>query len=146
MELVGPNSMCQDIKDLYLDVYQLCRLPGRVQSKEAMEEHLHKEALDSIKECLQLKWPSTQLEGEWKQLPPNAPQTAPYMEFAATNCSTYEKFAAMNQDLYEEMMSLARDTHQWALAAATILEERMERMSCSTSCRCSTSCQHSSSC
>ena len=27
MELVGPDSTCQDIEDLYQDVYQLQRLP-----------------------------------------------------------------------------------------------------------------------
>ena len=59
MELATPNSTCQHIKDLYRDVYQLWRLPGRGWCKEATEEHLYKEILDSIKECLQLKWPST---------------------------------------------------------------------------------------
>ena len=55
MELVGPDSMCQDIEDLYQDVYQFCRLPGRGGCEEATEEHLHKEGLDLIKECLSLK-------------------------------------------------------------------------------------------
>ena len=49
MELVGPSSKYQDIKDLYRDVYQLWRLPGRGQCKE---ECLCLEVLDSIKECL----------------------------------------------------------------------------------------------
>ena len=52
MELVGPDCTCQDIKDLYQDIYQLHRLPGRGQCEEAMEENLHKEILDSIKEHL----------------------------------------------------------------------------------------------
>ena len=37
------------------------------------------------------------------------------------------------------MMALARDAHWWALAAAAILEERMEWMSCSISQQCSSS-------
>ena len=127
MELVIPNPMHQDIEDLYQDIYQLCRLPGRGPCEEAMEEFLHKEILYSIKECPWLKWPSAQPEGEWKQLLANAPWPDIHMEFAAVNCSTYKTFAAAKQDSYKEMMALMRDTHQWVLAVATILEERMEK-------------------
>ena len=67
------------------------------------------------------------------------------MEFAAANCSTYEKFTTAKWDLYKEMMALMKYAHQWALVAAAILEERMERMSCYTSQWCSSSCWHSSS-
>ena len=95
------------------------------------KEHLCKEILDSIKECLWLKWLPTQQEVEQKQLLANTPQPDHLAEFAAMNCSTYEKFTAMNQDSHEEMMALARDTHQLALAAATILEGK-EKMSHST--------------
>ena len=144
MELVGPNSMCQDIEDLYQDVYQLHRLSGRDQCEKATKEHLFREVLDSIKECL---WPSSCLysQREWQQLPADAPQPDPYTEFADVNCSTYEKFTAPNWDSYKEMMALARDVHQWGLVAAEILEERMERMSHSNSHQCSSSCQHSGS-
>ena len=38
MELATLDSMCQDIKNLYQDVYQLHRLSRRGQCKEAMEE------------------------------------------------------------------------------------------------------------
>ena len=96
MELVGPESTCQDIKDLCLDIYQLCRLPRRGQCKKATEECLHREVLGSIKECIWLKQPSAQWEREQQQLPADAPQPDPHTEFAATNCSTYEKFAAAN--------------------------------------------------
>ena len=61
------------------------------------------------------------------QLPANNPWPNPCMAFAAVKHSTYEKFAATNQDLYE-MMAPMKDTHQWALAAAVVLEEQMERM------------------
>ena len=43
-------------------------------------------------------------------------------------------------------MAFMMDAHQQALATATILEERMERMSQSTSHHCSSSCSHSGSC
>ena len=58
MELVGPNLTCQDIEDLYQDVYQLQRLPRRGQCEEATKVHLCKEVIDLIKENLQLKLPS----------------------------------------------------------------------------------------
>ena len=143
MELVGPDSMCQDTKDLYWDVYQLHRLPEKGQCEEATEEQLHKEVLDSIKEHLWLKQLPTHPEREQMQLPADAPQPNPHMAFAAMNCSTYE-FSAMNRETYEEMMALMRDNHQQALVAAAILEEWMERMSCSASWQCPTSCHWSS--
>ena len=44
-----------------------------------------------------------------------------------------------------QMMAIMRDAHQWALAAAALLEEKMEQLSCSTSQHCSSShrCSHS---
>ena len=86
------------------DVYQLHRLLRRGQCKETIEECLCKDILDSIKEHLQLKWPSTQLKEEWRQLPANTPWPDPCTEFAAVNCSMYEKIAAAKWDSYEEMM------------------------------------------
>ena len=77
MELIGADSTCQDIGDLYWDVYKLWRLPRRGLCEEATDECLHKVVLDSIKECLWLKWPSTQSEVEQKQLPANTAQPDP---------------------------------------------------------------------
>ena len=73
MEIVGPNSMCQDIQELYRDMYQLCRLLMRGRCEEGMEEHLCQEILESIKEHLQLKQPSTPPEAEQKQFSANTP-------------------------------------------------------------------------
>ena len=135
MELASLNSWCQDIKALYHDVYQLCRLPGQSRCKEQMAEWLHKEILDSIKECLRLQWPPTHQARQQMQLPANNPRPDPHTAFAATN-----------QRAYEEMMALARDAQQWAVATAVILEEQMERMGHPIDCQCSTSCWHSASC
>ena len=85
MELIYPDSTQEDIEDMYQDVDQLQRLPGRGQCEEAIEECVCKEILNSIKECLWLKQPSTQPEGEWRQLLANVPQPDPCMEFAAAN-------------------------------------------------------------
>ena len=108
MELVGPNSKCQDIEDLYQDVYHLQRLPGRGKCKEANEGHLQREVMDSIKECLWLKWLSTLPEVEQKQLSADTPEPDPSMEIAAINHHTYEEFAAAKWDSYKEMMAMVR--------------------------------------
>ena len=123
MELVGLNSMCQDIENLYCDVYLLCRLPGQSRCEEAMMEHLWKEILDSIKEHFRLKQPPAQQEKQWTQLLANTPRPDAHMAFATTNGRTYE-----------QMMALTRDAWQWALVATVILGEWMESMSHSTSC------------
>ena len=68
MELIGPDSKCQDIVGLYQDVYQLQRLPGRSPCGEGTEEYICQEILDSIKERLQLKQLSALPEVEQKQM------------------------------------------------------------------------------
>ena len=135
MELINPDSWCQDIDALYQDVYQLHRLPGWGRCEEATEKWPCKKVLDSIKEHLRLRQPPTQPERQQMQLPADTSRTDPHTAFAT-----------MNHRTYEEMMALARDTWQWALVAAAILEEQMERMSHSTGHQCSTSCWHFSSC
>ena len=130
-------------------MYKLQRLPGRGWYKEVTEDHLCKEILDSIKECLWLKQLSTQPEGEWRQSLADVPWPDPHTEFAAANCHTYKKFTAARQDSYEGIMALARDTNQWAMAAGALLGEKMEWMShsislqCFSSHCCSSSCWHS---
>ena len=106
-----PISTQEDIGDLYLDVYQLRRLPRRGQCEEAAEKCLCKDILNSLKEHLWLKWPSTQLEGECRQAPVNVTQPDPCLEFVAANCHMYEEFTAVKQDLCEGMLALVRDTH-----------------------------------
>ena len=146
MELICPNSTQEDIEDLYWDVYQLWRLPGRGQCKEATEDCLHKEILDSIKECLWLKWPSAQLEGEQRQLLADVPQPDPCMEFAAANCHMFKEFNAAKQDSYKGMMALSRNVHQCTLVAVAFFEEKMEWMRNCVSWWHSRSHCHSSSC
>ena len=111
MELICPDSTWEDIEDLYWDMYQLWRLSRRGQCEEATGEHLYKEILDSIKECLWFKHPSAQPEVEWRPLLADIPWPDPCMEFAAANCHTYKEFTAVKQDLYEGMMAIARDAH-----------------------------------
>ena len=126
MELIGPDSTHQDISELYWNIYQLSKLPRQGRSEEATEKQIHQEVLDAI--------------AGWH--PPACPCTA----FTAMDHGMYEKFTAANCGMYEEIMALTRDAHQWALVAAGILEEQMERMSHSKGCQCSISYQNSSSC
>ena len=146
MELISPDSTWEEIAELYWDVYQLQRLPTRSCCEEGMEQHLHQEVLDSIKEHLWHKWLSALLEAEQKWRPVNAHRPDPQVEFAAMHHATYEQFPAMQWDSCEEALALTRYAHQHALMAAAILEKKMECMSHSLSCQCSGSHQHSGSC
>ena len=49
MELIQPDSSQEDIVDLYHDVCQLWRLPGRVVCDKEMEACNFQEILDSVK-------------------------------------------------------------------------------------------------
>ena len=42
MELIGPDSMHQDINELYWDIYQLCRLPRLGRCEEVTKEQVHR--------------------------------------------------------------------------------------------------------
>ena len=55
VEVISPDSTREEISQIYHDVYQLQRLPGKSPCDEEMEECLCQEILDSIKECLQHK-------------------------------------------------------------------------------------------
>ena len=56
IELVGPEPIGEEIAEIYWDVYQLRRSPGKLPCDGEMEKHLCQEILDSIKECLWHKW------------------------------------------------------------------------------------------
>ena len=139
MELISPDPTQEEITELYWDIYQLWRLPVRSHCKEGMEEHIHQEVLDSIKEFLWHKQLSTLPEAEQKQRPANAHRPDPQAEFAATHCAIYEQFAAMQWDSCEEALALTRYTHQHTLVAVAILESHQYSGShwCSGSCQCS---------
>ena len=148
MDLIHPDSQCQDFDDLYWEVYQLHRLPGWGRCEEATEEQLCHEVLELIKEGLRLKQPPAQPEREWLQLSADTTQLGPHMPFAAANHRNYEEFIDASHRTYAEMLALTNDANQWAFVVAVILEEWTEGMSHSTShhfcssCWCSSSCQH----
>ena len=145
MELICPDSIQEEIGDLYWDVYQLQRLPRRGWWEEATKEWLHQNILDSLKECLWLKWLSAQPEEWCRQMPANVPWPDAQSEFVAANCHTYEGFMALKEDSCEGMLAIARDAYCWVLAAEAMLEDKIEWLSNSISCHCSGSHQHSGS-
>ena len=145
MELISPDSTREEITELYQDTYQLQSLPRRRCHEEGMEEHIYQEFLDSNKEHLWYKWPSTLLEAEQKQRPVDACRPNPQAEFAAVQHATYEWFATTQQYSCEEALALARYAHQCTLVAVAILEEKMKWMSHSLSCQHFGSCCHSGS-
>ena len=146
MELICPDSTWEDIADLYQDVYQLWRLPGRSHCKDGTEEHICQEILDSLKEHLQLKQLSALLEGEWVQSLAGALRPGPQAAFAVANCKAYERFAGADQDSCEDALAIMQDTHWRALVAAALLEEKIEIEPLpASSPRCYGSCWHSTS-
>ena len=133
MELARPDSPWEDIADLYCDVYQLRKLPGRMLCDEEMEAHIHQEILDSVKECLWCKQLSTQPAEELRQSPASIPRINPQAYFQARNCTTYNRFMDVRWDSCEEVLAIARDAHQRTLVAMALLEDKIERISCSLS-------------
>ena len=133
MELISPDSTWEEIAEPYWDIYQLQRLPRGSHYKEGTEEHLCQEVLDSIKEHLWHKWPSTLLETEHKWRPADSHRPNPQAKFTAMHCATYEQFAATQWDLCKEALATTGHTHQCALAAMALLEEKIECMSHSLS-------------
>ena len=68
--------------DLYHDVYQLQRLPGKINCDEEMEAHIYQEILDSVKEHLWHKQLSAFLGKEPRQSPAGIPRLTSQAEFS----------------------------------------------------------------
>ena len=142
MQLVQPDSFWEDIADLYCEVYHLWRLPGKICCDEEMEACICQEIMDSVKNssgvssllhCWGKNWDRTQL---------TSPRLKPKGEFNTRNCATYDRFIGNKWDSCKEALAMARDAHWWALAAAALSEDKIERMSHSLSCSCLCSRSH----
>ena len=144
MDLIGPQMSQAKIRVIYNQVYKLQKLPGRSPHDEETEERIHQEILDSIKEHLWHRWVPTQVEEELKQSPTSTSKTDTHAEFQARTHATYNHYKNMWQDSCKKALAVARDAHWWALAAMIILEEIIEWLSHSVSCRWSGSCRHRS--
>ena len=132
MELDRPDSSWEDIVDC--NVYQLRKLLGRMLCDKEMEACIFQETVDSIKEFLWCKWLSTLLGEELRQSPACIPRLDPQANFQARNCTTYDRFMAVRWDSCEEALVVARDAHRWALVAAALLEDKIDRIGHSLSC------------
>ena len=133
MELIWPDSSWEDIVDLYHDVYQLGSLLGKICCDEEMEVCICQEVMDSVKEYLWCKQLSTLPGVDLRWSPVDIPRLDPQAKFDARNCTTYDRFMGIKQDYCKEALAMARDAHWWALAATTLWEDKIERMSCSHS-------------
>ena len=78
--------------DLYHNVYQLWRLPGKIYCDEEMEACIHQEVMDSIKEFLWHKWLSALPGAELRWSPANVSRLDPKAEFNTRNHATYDRF------------------------------------------------------
>ena len=114
MKLIQPDSSWEDTADLYHNVYQLWRLPGRMFCDEETEACICQEILDSVKECLWCKQLSALLGEEPGQSPPNVPRLNPQAEFNTRNYATYDSFMDVKQISCEVALAIARDAHQWS--------------------------------
>ena len=125
----------QPEKGVYNDVYQLQRSPSKSPYDMETEESIHQEILNSIKECLQHRGVHAQLEERLKQSPTKASRPDPWTKFQVRVCTTYDHFMDLKEGSCEEALAVPQDAHQWALAALALLEEKIERLSYSVSCR-----------
>ena len=98
-----------------------------------MEEHLHQEVLDSVKECLWCKWIPVLLREELSWHPTSAPRHNPQADYSTRNHATYDRFRNMKRDSCEEALAVVRDAHWQVLAAMALLEDKIGRLSCSLS-------------
>ena len=119
--------------DIHCDVYHLQRSLGKLPCDEEMEEHLHQEILDSIKEHLWHKWVPALPGEELSWHPAGTPRHNPQANYSTRNCATYDRFNDMKWCSCEEALAVVRDNQQQALVAAALLEDKIEKLSCSLS-------------
>ena len=132
---VGPWTSREELRDLYHQVYKLRRLPGSPLCRPEQVHELTRDVVASLKNCL---W------GRGGKQPRGCKEPEP-----ADTCPSQDRTPQrMRWDiLAERELAEAREAHQWVLAAATVLEETIERLSQSTTrCRagpCAPSQSHS---
>ena len=114
IELIGPGFIREEIRKVYNDVYQLWRSPQKSPFEAKMEESVCQEILNSIKECLWHRQESDQPQGRLGQSPASASRPDLWAKFQDSVCAMYDHF---------------RDLKEGALVAATLLEDKIERLS-----------------
>ena len=120
IQLVGHQTTKEEIWDLYHQVYKLRRLQGSLPWRPEQLCKLTRDVVSSLKNHLQQRG-GGQPRG-CEELQPTDTHLPPDRASQRVRWGTSAK-----RELPE-----ARDTHQWALAATTALEERIEWLSQST--------------
>ena len=113
IQLVGPQTMREEIQSLYLEVYKQQRLPGSPPG----ESELMKEVTSSFKDCQ--GWKEEKMSGATARYQPT--NTQPMRRRA----SGREK----RESSVEKSLATVREAHQKVLAAAATLEGEIERLS-----------------
>ena len=62
-----------------------------------------------------------------------APRPNPQSEFQRKVSATYDHFKDLKEGSCEEALAMAWDAHRWALVATALLEDKIEKLSCSIS-------------
>ena len=152
IELICPTSTREEITEIYWDIYQLRRLPGKSPCDGEMEELLHQEILDSIRECLWHKWAVAPQGEESGQHPTSSPKCDPQADYVTKNHATYDWLKDIVRLLWRGL-SCGEECPLMSLGShGTVGREDREVKPmylshgcwCSGSCRCLGSCQHQS--
>ena len=129
---VGPQTSREEIRNLYYQVYKLWRLPGSPLCGPEQAKELARNVVSSLKNCL--RWRGGEplrVLGEYKPAG------------AWPSCSKTPRRRRRDTSAKRDFTE-AREAHWRALAA--ILEERIKRLSCSTTRGWQDTHTHSQSC
>ena len=137
IQIVGFKTTQREIQEIYNDVYQLQRLPDPPLCVPEWVKELACKILTSLEECLWWRWGGGQ---EW------CPTRASTSDHPA---KAPQRTQQRDDDSCGQALAKAREAHWQALAAAHLLEERIERLSWSvtrawpSNCQCFHSHSHS---
>ena len=120
IQVVGYQTTREEIRDLYHQVYKLRRLPESLLCGPEQVHELTRDVMSSLKSHL-------------RQRGDKQPRGCEEPEPTDTHLPQDKTSQRMRWGtLAKRELAEAREAHQWALAATTALEERIERLSQST--------------
>ena len=118
VQLVGPEMTKEELLELYLEVYKLHRLPGSPPGELAILE----EVLSSLPDHQRC---------EEEKAPAATAQPHPEGSHSPRSGAPHR---GRKDDSVERSLAMVCEAHQKALAAVTILEEEIERLSHTRNC------------
>ena len=122
-------------------MYTIYGLPCKSPCDVEMEERTHQDILGSVKECLQHRQYHAQPEEGLRQTSAGASRPDLQAEFWDQMHAMYDHYKDLTEGSCEEHLAVVCNAYCWALVAAALLEDMIERLSHSLSCGC----QHSRS-